>query len=325
MFSRFLSLVLILILSAGTAAPVSTPAARVKPGGHPAAADASQAMPGDLLRAFLDSTARPVAHTPAGYQARLAGLEVTFGADGLHASAADLSWGLALTGLGRAGSLARPAPAEIAQAAERLEYRRGNLTEWYRHTPLGVEQGFTLHQAPPGEGPLTVQLAVRGELAASADASGGGLSFTSPGGQALRYDHLFAWDAAGTPLEARMAYAVGQVSITVDDHAATYPITIDPLIYAEQKVIAGGDAEDQFGYSVAVYENTALVGAPYDDINGNANQGSAYVFTRSAGVWTQQARLSLPICVPAAAASHSVKRRSQVALRGWPAPLICPW
>ncbi|MFZ6027683.1 MAG: hypothetical protein ACOYYS_08215 [Chloroflexota bacterium] len=293
MFSRFLSLVLILTLLAGLSAQAGAPVVEANPGGHPAAADASQAMPGDLLRAFLDSTARPFTHTSTGYQAHLAGLEVTFGADGLHASAADLSWGLALTGLGRPGSLARPAPAEIAQAAERLEYRRGNLTEWYRHTPLGVEQGFTLRQAPPGEGPLTVQLAVTGGLAASADANGGGLSFTSPGGQALRYDHLFAWDAAGTPLEARMAYAAGQVSIIVDDRNAAYPITIDPLIYAEQKLIAGqAQAEaDGFGYAVDVSGETAIVGAPYEDVDGHQRQGAAYVFVRQGNAWHQQARL----------------------------------
>jgi hypothetical protein len=35
---------------------------------------------------------------------------------------------------------------------------------------------------------------------------------------------------------------------------------------------------DQFGVSVAIYEDTAIVGASTDDIGSNVNQGSAYVF-----------------------------------------------
>jgi hypothetical protein len=47
---------------------------------------------------------------------------------------------------------------------------------------------------------------------------------------------------------------------------------------------------DNFGYNVAVSGDTAVVGAWLDDDAGNAS-GSAYVFLRSEGVWTQQAKL----------------------------------
>ncbi|MEE8301830.1 MAG: cadherin-like beta sandwich domain-containing protein [Candidatus Tectomicrobia bacterium] len=60
------------------------------------------------------------------------------------------------------------------------------------------------------------------------------------------------------------------------------------------------DAGDRFGFSVALSGDTLAVGAPYEDsattgINGNeaddtvAQAGAVYVFTRNAGVWTQQA------------------------------------
>ena len=55
---------------------------------------------------------------------------------------------------------------------------------------------------------------------------------------------------------------------------------------------ADGAAGDWFGYWVAVSGNTAVVGAPYDDIGGRANQGSACVFTRSGSKWKQKTKLT---------------------------------
>ena len=54
---------------------------------------------------------------------------------------------------------------------------------------------------------------------------------------------------------------------------------------------ADGEAEDFFGFSVAISGDTLVVGAYSDDVGGNTTQGSAYVFTRSGGSWTQQAKL----------------------------------
>jgi prepilin-type N-terminal cleavage/methylation domain-containing protein len=54
---------------------------------------------------------------------------------------------------------------------------------------------------------------------------------------------------------------------------------------------ADGAATDRFGYAVAIDGDTVVVGAPYDDDKG-ADSGSAYVFTRTGGTWTQQAKLT---------------------------------
>jgi len=54
----------------------------------------------------------------------------------------------------------------------------------------------------------------------------------------------------------------------------------------------GGAANDNFGVSVAIQGNTAIVGANLDDVSTNADQGSAYVFIRSGTTWTQQAQLT---------------------------------
>jgi hypothetical protein len=55
-----------------------------------------------------------------------------------------------------------------------------------------------------------------------------------------------------------------------------------------------GDAaiQDEFGFSVAVSGNTAVIGAPRRDTGGKANAGAAYVFARSSGTWSQQAQLT---------------------------------
>ena len=46
-----------------------------------------------------------------------------------------------------------------------------------------------------------------------------------------------------------------------------------------QLTASEGAAYDDFGRSVAISGDTALVGVPYDTVGGNAYQGSAYVFS----------------------------------------------
>ena len=59
----------------------------------------------------------------------------------------------------------------------------------------------------------------------------------------------------------------------------------------QAKLLASdGQAGDSFGSSVSLSGDTALIGARWDDDNGN-KAGSAYVFTRTGTTWTQQAKL----------------------------------
>ena len=64
-------------------------------------------------------------------------------------------------------------------------------------------------------------------------------------------------------------------------------------VWTEQAKLNSSDpaANDQFGISVAVSGETAVVGAWLDD-DGGSDTGSAYVFVRSGTVWTQQAKLT---------------------------------
>jgi FG-GAP repeat protein len=56
-------------------------------------------------------------------------------------------------------------------------------------------------------------------------------------------------------------------------------------------VAADGLAGDQFGASVALRGDVALVGAPFDDVNKKTDQGAVYVFVRQGGAWGQQGKL----------------------------------
>jgi MYXO-CTERM domain-containing protein len=62
--------------------------------------------------------------------------------------------------------------------------------------------------------------------------------------------------------------------------------------WSEQAKLTGGvgDVDDEFGGSVALSGDTALVGANRDDI-AFTDQGSAHVFVRSGSTWSEQAKL----------------------------------
>ena len=55
---------------------------------------------------------------------------------------------------------------------------------------------------------------------------------------------------------------------------------------------ADGSASDKFGISVGISGDYAIVGAQLDDIGAKTDQGSAYVFKRQGGAWTEQAKLT---------------------------------
>ena len=52
-----------------------------------------------------------------------------------------------------------------------------------------------------------------------------------------------------------------------------------------------GASGDQFGYSLALAGDTAIVGAFLDDNERGTNAGSAYIFVREGNEWIEQAKL----------------------------------
>ena len=73
-------------------------------------------------------------------------------------------------------------------------------------------------------------------------------------------------DAGWASLQSAVRQSIGpQVKLTLDVSGP----------------VADGAAEDQFGFSVALAGDTALIGAYLDDVGANRNQGSAYVYLRN--------------------------------------------
>jgi uncharacterized protein (TIGR03437 family) len=77
------------------------------------------------------------------------------------------------------------------------------------------------------------------------------------------------------------------------DQGSAYVFVIRENNHVQQQQLLANDgaANEGFGFSVALSGDTVVVGAGSDDIGANADQGSAYVFTRNGGVWTLQQKL----------------------------------
>ncbi len=191
--------------------------------------------------------------------------------------------------------------AGLKVSGERIEYERltsegGALMEWYVNQAEGLEHGFTIRQAPGERGAgekLNLWLKLSGDLQARLAESGQAILLNGRvAGAGLRYEKLQAFDALGRELEARMKVAGDEVKLEVGDEGAIYPVTIDPTFTQQQKLEAADAAEgDRFGESVAISGETVVVGARDDDGTAGIEQGSAYVFVRSGGVWSQQQKL----------------------------------
>src|SRR6202011_1058308 len=171
-----------------------------------------------------------------------------------------------------------------ASGREHAKASRAQITEWYQNTKDGIEQGFTLQKAPARRSPkalLRLSMTASGKVKVAADKSGKAVELKSENGHPwLRYDHLVATDARGRELPARMEVLGRQISLVVDDSAATYPLRIDPTFSQVTELTATDTASgDQFAYSIKISGDTAVVGA----YQKNSSTGAAYIFERNQG------------------------------------------
>jgi hypothetical protein len=79
-----------------------------------------------------------------------------------------------------------------------------------------------------------------------------------------------------------------------------------------------GATNDFLGQSVALSGDTAIAGAWGADIGGNAEQGAAYIFTRSGTTWSQQAKLTAADGMPNDSFGQTVSLDGDTALAGSP-------
>ena len=273
--------------------------------GHPGIAPLERRSP--VGAGWLSTAARAVAEAEyavgpgAGSSQRLLqapnrsqGFRTLFDDDGVRVrprQEGDAAWQvrLRLASVDGAGGHESVVSVRPVANANRVEYRRGELTEWYLNDERGLEQGFTL-AAPPGGmgsgGPLRLELAVSGTATPRLDERSR-VAFEHGGEVVLQYAGLRSWDARGRDLPSHMeltpAGADGAaLSLVVDLSGAEYPVTVDPLV-ASPWVKDGGQAGARFGASLASADvngdgyGDVIVGAPYYD-TGDADAGRVFVF-----------------------------------------------
>jgi len=217
-----------------------------------------------------------------------------FTSQGVTVRGGNVFWDMTLRGYGY-GIVLTPLQAAVPRAKlNRVEYRRGSLTEWYVNGPAGLEQGFTITK-PPGQAnhrPLTIMLSLSRDLTVDVDDNHTGLRLKARDGKAgLRYTGLSAADAAGKELPAWLEAQGEQLLLRVNDAGARYPVVIDPWVQLAELTASDGAPGDAFGGSVSISGNTVVVGSP----NSNNFRGAAYVFEKPESGWknmTQTAKLT---------------------------------
>jgi hypothetical protein len=88
---------------------------------------------------------------------------------------------------------------------------------------------------------------------------------------------------------------IGAPQGLVSDQGTAFVFTRSGTVWSEQAQLTANDGSngDSFGNAIALVGDTALIGAPLDDIDLNSDQGSAYVFVRAGVNWTQQEKLTI--------------------------------
>ncbi|MCS6882784.1 MAG: Ig-like domain-containing protein [Oscillochloridaceae bacterium] len=203
--------------------------------------------------------------------------------------------------------LTRPMHVSASGLQARYVWSR-TVTEWWVNRPDGLKQGFTLERRPEGfdgRAPLRLWLAPEGDLRPAL--AGEAVRFLDRAGNTvLHYHTLQAWDATGREVAGRIEVRDGHVTLALDDAAAIYPLTIDPVVQTTYLKAANASANDEFAYTVAVDGDTIVVGARFEDSgnpatpddNSAQDTGAVYVFARSGATWTQQAYLKAALRDP---------------------------
>ncbi len=250
---------------------------------------ASEKMPMGLMAAVANSLGRDHLsyhiENKSGYVAEVSsqGLSTEFNSSNITIKIDDQKlMNMRLESWGRTGELESADEARISTKANRLEYDRAGISEWYVNSPYGLEQGFTIHERPEGGGTILVNIDVdtaEGVEAVDAEAKNT-IAWQDPDGAKLSYGKLFAYDSTGNRLDANMARNTDGIQIAVDDRNAVYPVVIDPFFQAQKLEASDGIANAHVGTSVSISGDWAVVGAPNASGGGFFSAGAAYVYQR---------------------------------------------
>jgi MYXO-CTERM domain-containing protein len=173
---------------------------------------------------------------------------------------------------------------EAGECLRRIERTAGPVVEYWENRPAGVEQGFSIAQAPRGKGKLRIDVEVKGGKV-EIDQSARGATIIASNKQRYRYEQLVAWDATGKHLPTRMLAGVRGLVLEVDDAGAKYPLVVDPLLTTPAAFTVESD-EANAGVDVVVGSAGDVNGDGYDDVfvaypnfdGGISGQGRVFVY-----------------------------------------------
>ncbi|HEX5500764.1 MAG TPA: FG-GAP repeat protein, partial [Thermomicrobiales bacterium] len=102
----------------------------------------------------------------------------------------------------------------------------------------------------------------------------------------INYDE-FGWSVAISGTNMFVGALNSGHSLTAT--GAVYVFTLNDGVWTPGPKLLPDDSgpSDGFGDSIAATADTLLVGSPLAEVNGQSKQGAVYVFTQSAGSWTQ--------------------------------------
>ncbi len=102
------------------------------------------------------------------------------------------------------------------------------------------------------------------------------------------------------------------------DHGSAYVFTRSGANWTQEAKLTAIDAgaNDYFGCSVEIRGDLAVVGSYFDDVNNVGDKGSAYVFARQNGTWSQQQKLTAPDGIAGDQFGNSVAISGNIVLGG---------
>jgi hypothetical protein len=204
-------------------------------------------------------------------------------------------------------------PLEVRK--NRATYLRGVFDEWYVNVPRGLEQGFTIPAPPACRKPAratTVVIELEGGLDAAVSPDGKTATLRDVVGHpVLYYGDVHVIDGARRELPSELRADAGKLALRFDDAAATYPVTVDPVMWAKEAALRPtSGVSGKFPASVALSADTLIAGA----MQYPPGVAAGYVFVRSGSTWSQQAALTASDGVTGDAYGNSVALSGDTAI-----------